>query len=126
MIQYTSRSLTILSETESEAAQFVVGGATELDFPIKYQVSNDPSIMNLSTTMRNTTITFPGCDATQNNGYKLAPYPIAYRGAFIDSAGGKTEYYSTHTDASIWTDVGLYVGNDSQGLLEIYTSPKPS
>lgn len=81
-------------------------------------------MLEISTNQLNTTITFPGCDTTENNIYKLSPYPISYRGAFVDCAGGKTEYYSTITDASIWTDAGLYVGNDSLGLIEIYTSPK--
>jgi hypothetical protein len=105
-----------------QAVQLVVA-PNETEVSLIYQATDDPSIFTISTDQLNTTVTFLGCDATQQNPYVYAGHPSAYRGTIVDSAGGKIDYYSTTTDASFWNDSSLYVGNNSFGIIEIYTNP---
>jgi hypothetical protein len=94
-----------------------------LDVPVIYQTTDDSSLLDITTSGVNSTLTYSGCAASQNNPYVMTTFPIAFRGSLVDSAGGVTKYYSTQTEASIWNGTALYVGNNSLGVLEIYTSP---
>jgi hypothetical protein len=105
-----------------QAVQLVVG-PNETEWPLIYQATDDPSIFTISTKKLNTTVTLSGCDATRQNPYVFAGHLVAYRGTIVDSARGKIDYYSTITDASIWVAGSLYVGNDSFGIIEVYTNP---
>jgi len=108
----------------TKSAQLVVGiNEAPLDVAVIYQITDDSSLLDITTSGVNTTVTYSGCAATQNNPYVMTTFPIAYRGSLVDSAGGVTKYYSTQTQPSIWNGTGIYVGNNSLGVVEIYTSP---
>jgi hypothetical protein len=109
-----------------DSAQLLIGlneNSTSINIPLTYHVTNDDSLLDISPNGLNTTLTFQGCATSQNNPYVLTAYPLAHRGALVDSAGGVTEYYSTLTQVSVWTGNGLYVDNNSLGLIEVYTAP---
>jgi len=115
---------------ETTAAQFVYGAVDLSEITLKYQVTNEPSILNISSivtsTSHNYTVTFAGCNATENKPYTFNPASLVSLGAITDSAGGITEYWSVATQAlfflkgQAWTNAQV----GSLGVLEVYTSPK--
>ena len=92
---------------------------------VGYQATNDRSIYNLTTSGTNTSVVFAGCDATLQNPYEFTTFPTASWGGFVDSAGGKTNYYNYNASSSIYQNSTLIVGDGSNslGVIEVYTSP---
>jgi hypothetical protein len=98
----------------------------EAGYYVGYQATNDRSIYNLTTSGMNTSVVFAGCNATLENPYEFTAFPTTTSwGGFVDSAGGKTNYYNYNASSSIYQNGTLIVedGTDSFGVIEIYTSP---
>ena len=112
------------------AAQFVYGSLDLSDIALKYQVTNEPSILDISSSVsveaHNYTVTFSGCDETPNEPYAFNSTALVYLGEIPDSAGGETECWSLDTHASFFVAGQPWSNNatvGSAGLLEVYTSP---
>ena len=111
------------------AAQFVYGTLDLTSIVPKYQITNDPSILQITPSVSSTThnyiLTLAGCEATLNNPYYFNTTSGNYLGAVANSAGGNTEYWDLTTEVLFYID-GQPWTNDatigSLGLLEVYTS----
>jgi hypothetical protein len=115
---------------DTTAAQFVYGALDLSEITLKYQTTNEPSILaidsSISPQSHNYTVSIAGCQATLNKPYAFNSTSQVYLGAIPDSAGGKTEYWSLDTRVLFFIN-GQAWTNDvvgSLGLLEVYKSPK--
>jgi len=112
------------------AAHFVYGALDLSKIFLKYQTTNEPSILDISSSVspqsRDYKVTLAGCKESSNNPYTFNSTSKVFLGAITDSAGGKTEYWSVETsvlffiDGQPWTNTGPL---GSLGHLEVYTSP---
>ena len=106
-------------------------GALDLsEITVKYQTTNEPSILTISSSVSSTSydyaVMLAGCEETLNNPYTFNSTSGVYLGAITDSAGGKTEYWNLETHVLFFIDGQPWTNNDtigSLGLLEVYTSP---
>ena len=112
------------------AAQFVYGSLDLSKIVPVYQVTNEPSILDISSsvssTSHNYTATFAGCNDTLGYPFTFNSTSGNYLGAITDSAGGKTQYWNLTTQASFYVDGQLWTNTaiiGSLGLLEIYARP---
>jgi len=115
---------------DTTAGHFVYGAFDLSEITLKYQTTNEPSILNIGSSVssqsRDYTVTFAGCQATSNNPYTFNSTSKVSLGAITDSAGGKTEYWSLETHALFFVNGQPWTNNEavgSLGLLEVYTSP---
>jgi len=116
---------------DTTAGHFVYGALDLSDIALKYQTTNEPSILSIGSSVssqsRDYTVTFAGCQATSNNPYTFNSTSKVSLGAITDSAGGKTEYWSLETHALFFINGQPWTNNEavgSLGLLEVYTSPR--
>jgi len=113
------------------AGHFVYGALDLSEITLKYQTTNEPSILNIGSSVssqsRDYMATFAGCQATSNNPYTFNSTSGVSLGAITDSAGGKTEYWSLDTHVLFFINGQPWTNNEavgSLGLLEVYTSPR--
>ena len=111
------------------AAQFVYG-TDDLSLIVpKYQITNDPTLLNISSSVsgdaHNYTLTFKGCNDTLDSPYTFNSTSDFYLGAVTDSAGGTIEYWDLSTSALFVVDGEPWTNAEvgSLGLVEVYTSP---
>jgi len=126
---YTAKSK---SGKDVSAAQFVYGAPDLSEVTLKYQVTNEPSILGITSSVsgesHNYTVTLAGCNQTLNNPYTFNSTSLVNLGAITDSAGGKTEYWSVDTgvlfyiNGQPWTNPTTVAGLRSLGVLEVYAS----
>lgn len=113
---------------ETTAGQFVYGALDLSEITLKYQTTNEPSILKIGSSVssesRDYAAAFAGCQATLNNPYTFNSTSKVYLGAITDSAGGKTEYWTLDTHVLFYIGGQPWTNNDaigSLGLLEVYT-----
>lgn len=124
------RKLTDPAHPDTTAAQFVYGTLDLSAITLKYQVTNEPSILNISSSVstdaHDYAVTFAGCNDTLDNPYTFNSTSGVYLGVVTDSAGGNTEYWSLTTNVLFYVDGEPWTNNatvGSLGILEVYTSP---
>ncbi|KAF9646564.1 hypothetical protein BDM02DRAFT_2993722 [Thelephora ganbajun] len=115
---------------DTTAAGFVYGALDLSEITLKYQITNEPHSLTISSSISSQTrdykVTLAGCEETLNNPYTFDSTSQVYLGAITDSAGGRTEYWSLQTHVLFFIDGQPWTNNNtigSLGLLEVYTCP---
>jgi len=90
---------------------------------LRYLMTDNHGLLNLTTASLNTSIVLPGCETQGNLPLIWDTYPIVLRGTVEDSAGGVTQYLAINVSATLWfNNTSTYVLG-GLGFIEVYNAP---